>query len=130
MKKGKKICLIIIISILALITVIAIVAVYIQSQMRVVDDIVINDIDLLGISDGIYFGRYETILVKAEVKVEVKDHSITSIEIIKHSHGKGEKAESIVNSILNEQRINVDVISGATISSKVILKAVENALTN
>lgn len=130
MKKGRKIGLIIIITILALIAVIAVAAVYIQSQMKVVDDLVINDVDLSGISDGVYFGGYETILVKAEVKIEVKDHSITGIEIIKHSHGKGEEAESIVDSILNEQRINVDVISGATISSKVILKAVESALTN
>ena len=72
MKKGKKIGLIIIIIILALIAVIAVAAVYIQSQMKVVDDLVINDVDLSGISDGVYFGRYETILVKAEVKVEGK----------------------------------------------------------
>ncbi|WP_313562885.1 FMN-binding protein [Ruminiclostridium cellobioparum] len=41
---------------------------------------------------------------------------------------RGAKAEAIVDKIISEQSVTVDVISGATNSSKVILKAVENAL--
>lgn len=130
MTKGKKIALIVIIVIAVLITVFVIAVNYIGNKMMVVDNLVINDVDLSLVSDGVYFGKYESILVKAEVEVEVKDNKIVSVKILKHSHGKGEDAEIIVNNIVDEQKINIDTISGATTSSKVILKAVENALTD
>ncbi len=130
MTKGKRIALIIIVVIAVLITVFVIAVNYIGSEMKVVDNLIINDVDLNSISDGIYYGKYETILVKAEVEVEVKDNRIINVKILKHSHGKGEAAESIVNDVVDEQKINIDTISGATTSSKVILKAVENALTD
>ena len=128
MTKGKRIALIIIVVVVVLITVFVIAVNYIGSEMKVVDNLIINDVDLNSISDGIYYGKYETILVKAEVEVEVKDNRIINVKILKHSHGKGEAAESIVNDVVDEQKINIDTISGATTSSKVILKAVENAL--
>ena len=128
MTKGKRIVLIIIIAIAILIAIFVIAVNYIGNQMKVVDNLVINDVDLSSISDGIYYGKYESILVKAEVEVEVKDNSIINVKILKHSHGKGEAAEVIVDDIVDEQKINIDTISGATTSSKVILKAVENAL--
>ena len=37
-------------------------------------------------------------------------------------------AETVINEIVDEQRIDVDAVSGATNSSIVIKKAVENAL--
>ena len=40
----------------------------------------------------------------------------------------GKKAENIVSRIINRQSLDVDVVSGATISSIAIIKAVENAL--
>ena len=40
----------------------------------------------------------------------------------------GEKAEEIIYEVINMQSIDVDTVSGATYSSKVILKAIENAL--
>jgi uncharacterized protein with FMN-binding domain len=40
----------------------------------------------------------------------------------------GKKAEAIVPAIIEAQNLTVDVVSGATGSSKAILKAVENAL--
>ena len=44
--------------------------------------------------------------------------------------GKGSQAEKIVNEVVNKQSLDVDLVSGATISSKVIIKSVENALSN
>ncbi len=38
------------------------------------------------------------------------------------------KAEKIPDKVLEEQSLQVDIVSGATFSSKVILKAVEDAL--
>ena len=38
------------------------------------------------------------------------------------------KAEKIVNDVISEQSSEVDAVSGATVSSKCIIKAIENAL--
>ena len=40
----------------------------------------------------------------------------------------GEKAEVIIDKVMAEQSLEVDVVSGATLSSKCILNAIENAL--
>jgi len=51
-----------------------------------------------------------------------------SFTILEHDNGKGGKAEKIVDDVIKAQSLNVDVVSGATVSSKVILKAGEMAL--
>ena len=87
-----------------------------------------TDIDLGTVADGKYDGRCETGVVNAEVLVTVKDHVITDIALTKHDNGKGKPAEVITDRMLQEQTTDVDAVSGATNSSKVIRKAVENAL--
>lgn len=88
----------------------------------------INDINLGNVRDGIYTGSYDAGLVSARVRVAVKNHRITRIEIMEHNNGRGEPAENIVKKILKKQSLKVDAISGATISSKVICKAIEIGL--
>ena len=63
------------------------------------------------------------------MKVFVKDHKIERIELVKHRNGKGAPAEAITGKVVEAQSLQVDAISGATYSSKVILQAIENALT-
>ncbi|KAB3536041.1 FMN-binding protein [Alkaliphilus pronyensis] len=92
-------------------------------------EIVVNDVDLSQVSDGAYTGECDAGLVKVSVVVEVKDNKITDITIERHQNGLGGKAEKVIDSILEKQSLNVDVISGATVSSNAISKAVENALT-
>lgn len=87
-----------------------------------------KDVDLDTVEDGSYLGRYEVFPVAVEVSVEVKGHRITDIEILKHQNGQGAAAESMVATILEEQSIVVDYVTGATYSSMVIQKALEDAL--
>ncbi|MBN2278963.1 MAG: FMN-binding protein [Candidatus Marinimicrobia bacterium] len=94
-----------------------------------VENTVISDIDLSNIRDGEFEGFYDCYLVKAKVKVRVKDNAITGIELIEHENGKGKKGELVVPAVLEKQSLMVDTITGATASSKVILKAIELALT-
>ena len=58
------------------------------------------------------------------------DGKISDIEIWEHRNERGGKAESIIEDILEEQRIDVDAVTGATNSSLVIEKACENALSD
>lgn len=66
----------------------------------------------------------------AEVEVEVKNHTITTITILKHRNGKGQTAESITNDVIKAQTLDVDTVSGATYSSYTILKAIEKAIVS
>lgn len=81
--------------------------------------------------DGVYNGEYSVkgTPVKVALDVSVQNGQITEINIIRHSCSPiGKKAEEIIPRIIKHQSLEVDVVSGATASSKGILKAVENAL--
>jgi uncharacterized protein with FMN-binding domain len=87
--------------------------------------------DLEPIADGVYRGNYDLSGVPVEVILDavVQNKKIIKIEIVEHSSSPiGKKAERIVDRIIEQQSLDVDTISGATASSKAILKAVENAL--
>ena len=88
-----------------------------------------QSVDLSTIEDGEYFGDCDIGLVRVKVRVVVKGQVITEVELLEHYNGRGESAEVLPGRILEEQRIDVDVISGATSSSNAILEAVYNALT-
>ncbi|HDP67388.1 MAG TPA: FMN-binding protein [Candidatus Marinimicrobia bacterium] len=88
----------------------------------------IEDLDLQAVADGEYLGKYDVRLVKAAVKVVVRNHRIESIELLRHDNGRGEDAEVIPGQIVKAQSLRVDTISGATSSSLVILEAIELAL--
>jgi len=86
---------------------------------------VIGSVDLSLVKDGTWDGEQDNV----GVAVTVLNHRITSIDYTKTGWSSvGRKAQYIRNSIIQKQSLDVDVISGATISSKDILKAVEIAL--
>ena len=87
-----------------------------------------EDINISDIPDGVYVGEYDVNFIYAKVEVTVQNGEITNINILEHRHERGKTAEVITDSIVDEQKIDVDAISGATNSSTVIKKAVENAL--
>ncbi|WP_312654260.1 FMN-binding protein [Proteiniclasticum sp.] len=90
----------------------------------------VQNISLQEIEDGSYEGDYKAFPVTVKLNVEVKDHKMVKIAILKHDNGKGKSAEEITGDIIEKQSLDVDIVSGATYSSKVILKAVEDALVN
>jgi uncharacterized protein with FMN-binding domain len=89
--------------------------------------------DMTPIADGTYRGKYDLkgTPVNVILDVIIQNSKIMKIEIVKHSCSPiGKKAEKIIDRIIEHQSLDVDVVSGATGSSKAILKAVENALPN
>ena len=95
---------------------------------RAVGETTIDEIDIADVSDGIYIGEYDVNFIYAKVEVTVEDGEIVSINILEHRHERGKAAEKVIEKIIEEQKIDVDAVSGATNSSTVIKKAVENAL--
>ena len=66
--------------------------------------------------------------IYAKVEVDVSGGKIIDVRILEHRQERGKAAEAVANEIVDEQRIDVDTVSGATNSSIVIKKAVEVAL--
>ncbi len=97
---------------------------------QAVKETTFEEINISDISDGVYIGEYDVDFIYAKVEVTVQNGEITNINILEHRHERGKAAEAITNKIVDEQKIDVDAISGATNSSTVIKKAVENALKN
>lgn len=103
--------------------------VQISDNLEAIKTIYIEDVDLSQIEDGSYTGEYEVFPISVIVLVEVSNHEITSITLVKHDNGQGEPAEVIVEDVIQSQSLSVDSIAGATYSSKVILLAISDALS-
>lgn len=80
------------------------------------------------LADGDYQGCCENGLVLVKVKTKLKNGRIQEIKLLEHRNGLGNKAEAITEEVITQQSLAVDSISGATYSSKTILKAIENSL--
>lgn len=107
-------------------------AVYLKSiadYKKAVEKTTFTNIDISNIPDGVYIGEYDVNVIYAKVEVTLENGEITNINILEHRNERGKPAEAVINKILEEQKIDVDAVSGATNSSTVIKKAVENALS-
>lgn len=126
-KKGK---IIVTVLVLLIVIVFAIMGArsYIESNLKNLADLKIPNVDLSRAADGVYTGSCKVFPVAAEVEVAVMDHRITGIELKKHDNGQGAPAEVIPDRVVEAQSLEVDIVTGATYSSKIILKAIENAL--
>lgn len=93
-----------------------------------VASITVSDVDLSVIPDGTYTGECNVDFIYAKVEVTVEGGAIKAVDILEHKNERGAPAEAIADAIVKEQRLDVDAVTGATNSSRVIKKAVENAL--
>lgn len=89
----------------------------------------INHIEVSTIPDGTYYGEYSYSNVAYRISVTIMNFKYTNISALSSGDTKQAKmAEGVFEKILFEQRNDVDVVSGATTTSKAFLKAIENAL--
>ena len=95
---------------------------------RAVKETTIEEVNISDIPDGVYILEYDVNFIYAKVEVDVSGGKIIDVRILEHRQERGKAAEAVANEIVDEQRIDVDTVSGATNSSIVIKKAVEVAL--
>ncbi len=100
----------------------------VNAYKAAVENITYSDVDISSVADGEYIGECNVGFIYARVCVTVSGGVITDIDLLEHRNERGGKAQGIENEIVAQQKVNVDNISGATNSSKVIKKAVDNAL--
>jgi uncharacterized protein with FMN-binding domain len=100
----------------------------VEKYKETIKQIKIGTVDLSKIPNGTYTGSFDAVYIAAKVSVAVKDNKITNITLLSHKNQRGKPAEVIPLKVVKAQSLQVDTISGATNSSKVILESIENAL--
>jgi len=90
---------------------------------------VVMNVDVSTLSDGIYKGDYCVGRWCYSLSVTVIGHRIQAITTNNSKMDMfKELNQKLAESIIREQKIPVDAVSGASITSKAFQKAVENAL--
>ena len=102
--------------------------------------ITIGDVDFTNLRDGSYTGEYigtKDHSRDTSVEVTISGGEIADVKILKgalNKEGKpaeltgGKSVADLFKNVTASQSLQVDVISGATLTSKTHLKALENAL--
>ena len=101
---------------------------YLSNNLEKLTETEVRDIEVESLKAGTYIGEYSVPPVSAKVEVTIEDGRIDNIKLLDHGNGKGQPAEIIIDDIVSKQSLAVDSISGATYSSRVIVKAVEDAM--
>ncbi len=90
--------------------------------------IMVGNVDLSKVPDGTYEGSYSFFHASSKVRVTVADHRITAIESLSSNGAAENDVPTLIQRIISQQSLQVDLVTGASVSQKVFLKAVENAL--
>ena len=102
---------------------------YQNAQSFAVEKMRIREVNLTNVADGTHFGLCHYDGFDVEVKVKVLNHRIEEIVVLSNARNQyAKKGEAIVAKVKEAQSLKVDVISGATVTSKALLKATERAL--
>jgi uncharacterized protein with FMN-binding domain len=104
-------------------------AVFVTEGQRKEDrELTIADVEFSEVLDGTYRGNYEG-WNTFNVLVTVADGEVTDIEITEDSPAPAtDVTDGIVERIVDGQSLDLDAVSGATVTTKAFLKAVEVAL--
>lgn len=86
-------------------------------------------IELSTIKNGEYSGSYGEFTNAATVKVTVEAAKITKVEVTEQKAGPSYEAADIPNRIVAAQDLKVDVVTGASTSSRVTCLAAYEALS-
>jgi len=89
----------------------------------------IGEVDLTAVEDGDHRGSFAFERWSNTVEVTVHNHAITAIRIIKDvKFAKAEVSSAVFEQVKTRQSIQIDAISGSTVTTKAYLKSIESAL--
>lgn len=113
---------------LLLVVMIAVTAVSRYQEIGDLRRLQITDIDLSKVADGIYTGAYGKEVLAAKLQVTVAAGRISDIQVLEPSNGLGKAASQMISAVLSAQSLEVDIVTGASATSKLVLRTVEEAL--
>jgi uncharacterized protein with FMN-binding domain len=124
-----KIFKIVLFSIGGLIALMVVLSLFLTIGMGEIKKLAINDVDLKKISDGVYKGSYYKSRWTYDVEVMVKDHKIVDVTNTNRQMAVQKDFNAkVATAIMKNQSPRIDIVSGATVSTRAYQKAVENAL--
>ena len=107
---------------------------------REIKELTFSKVDFKNLRDGTYIGEYvgeKSHSRDTKVEVSISGGKVSDVTILKGALDKegkpaeltgGKSIDDLFDNAVKSQSLQVDVISGATITSKAHLKALENAL--
>ncbi|HEX2957393.1 MAG TPA: FMN-binding protein [Chitinispirillaceae bacterium] len=102
---------------------------FLNRGMDKISALTITNPELSSVTDGDHRGTYCEGRWCYDVTVTVKEHAISDIRLNNDKMKMfNDLHAALIKKIIEQQRIDVDAVSGATITSKAFLKAVENAV--
>lgn len=100
-----------------------------DKNLKRLKDEEIKQLDLSEVSDGVYEGiKYYNDEIFTKVEVTVENHEITHIIVIEDKTSKSAEVTGLIDEIIEKKSLNVDSVSGATISSLLLIFSVQDAV--
>jgi len=103
----------------------------VSEEVEQIKNMAIAHVDLATVPDGAYTGEFPfRQKYMYRVRVTVKSGRIENIEVLENGteNEYAQKGLGVIPRMLKEQSPEVDAVSGATVSSKALMKSVERAL--
>lgn len=106
---------------------------YIAREHKEAMGLPLNAVDFSKLTDGVYTGEYEGGMYKwrtNKVQVTVSGGKVTGITLLESKFGEdpAQYVDPLYTQVVDKQTLQVDAVSGSTLTSKAALQAVENAL--
>ena len=105
---------------------------YIAKEHKEAMSLPLNAVDFSNLADGVYTGEYEGGMYKwrnNKAEVTVEGGKVTGIKLVESKFGEdpAKYVDPLYVQVVDEQTLQVDAVSGSTLTSKAALQAVENA---
>lgn len=107
--------------------------IYIDKEHYEAKNVPLDKVDFNRLKDGVYIGEYEGGMHKwreNKAQVTVSGGKVTDIKFLSEStaYKDTDKRDALYDRVIRNQSLQVDTISGATLTANGYLMAVENAL--
>lgn len=105
---------------------------YLSKEHKEAKSLPLANIDFKNLNDGTYIGEYAGGMYKMrtnKVQITVSSGKVTDIKVLEQKYKLGpEFTDKLYDRVIKAQSLQVDTISGATLTSNACLKSVEDAL--
>lgn len=94
-----------------------------------VKNLSIGTVDFTKLKDGIYVGQFNGRRWSNKLQVTVSSGRAVDIAVLQDvTFSRPELTQQVFNNVIQTQSLQIDTVSGATLTTKAYLKAVENAV--
>lgn len=132
LKKKFKILTVVIVFVFLIAAVLAGGLLFTAGERREARNLPIGTVDFSQLKDGTYVGEYAGGMYKwraNKIQVTISSGKVMSIKLLEQAEKRPpEFTEELFGRVIQSQSLQVDAVSGATLTSKAYLKGLENAL--